>query len=393
MPLVGGDGDQDLVTANNQFAFDLYAQLSKDRGNDNIFFSPLSLSAILAQTYAGARGNTAKEMTETLHLDPEADRLHPAMAALLASLEPPQGKAPYELNIANALWLEQTYTLLPEFVSLCQNHYRTAPRSVDFKHAAEAQRKTINDWVAEQTHGKIQDLMPSGSVNPDSRLVLTDAVYFRGAWLSPFSERLTESKEFKTPGEKSVQAPMMRQTSFFGYMQRRDLQVLEMPYVGRSLSMVVLLPRKIDGLPELEEKLSAKTISAWTRKLSKQEVKVEVEFPRFTVATFYSLAATLRAMGIRDAFSRKDADFSGATSSGPLFIGAVMHEAFVEVNEKGTEAAAATGLAKYAGKGGEPPPPPPVFRADHPFIFLIRDMRSGSILFLGRVLNPKTGPD
>jgi serpin B len=181
--------------------------------------------------------------------------------------------------------------------------------------------------------------------------------------------------------------PMMQQTDYYSYMERRDLQVLEMPYVGSALSMVVLLPREIDGLPALEGTLSAKTIHAWTQKLSRQIV--QVEFPRFTMTMFYPIDVALRAMGMRDAFSQKDADFSGATSSGSLFIGAVMHKAFVEVNERGTEAAAATGLAKCAAKGDESPPPPPVFRADHPFLFLIRDMRSGSILFIGRVMNPK----
>jgi serpin B len=379
--------DEGLVNANNQFAVDLYTQLAEAGGNDNIFFSPLSLTTILAQTYAGARGNTAKEMKDALHFDLEPDRLHPAMAALLASLEPPEGKAPYELNIANVLWIDQGCSLLPEFVSLCRNHYRAAPRSVDFKNAAEAQRKTINDWVTEQTHGKITDLMPSGSVSADTRLVLTNAVYFKGGWASTFSRWWTHSKEFKLPGGKSVQVPMMQQTDFFGYMERRDLQALEMPYVGRALSMVVLLPRKIDGVPELEEKLSEKTICALTRKLRQQEV--QVEFPRFTMTTVYSLDATLRAMGIRDAFSQTGADFSSTSASGPLFVSTVMHKAFIEVNEKGTEAAAASGGLKCLSKGDEPPPPPPVFRADHPFLFLIRDMKTGTILFLGRVMNPK----
>jgi serpin B len=179
---------------------------------------------------------------------------------------------------------------------------------------------------------------------------------------------------------------MMLQADDFRYMERRDLQILEMPYLGKNLSMVVLLPRQIDGLADMEKSLSAKTILAWTRKLSTQEV--QVEFPRFTMTRSYPLDAALRAMGLRDAFSPKDADFSGASSAGPLFIGAVLHKAFVEVNEKGTEAGAATGA--LLAKGGKGEEPPPVFRADHPFIFLIRDMRSGSILFLGRVMNPTT---
>ena len=189
------------------------------------------------------------------------------------------------------------------------------------------------------------------------------------------------------PGGRSVQTHMMWTFAKFGYVERSGVQALEMPYVGGALSMVVLLPREIDGLPDLEGTLNAKTILAWTKKLRRQ--RVEVHFPRFAMTRYYPLSAALQSMGLRDAFSQKDADFTGVTSAGQLFIDTVVHKAFVEVNEKGTEAAAATGMAKAAGKGGKPPPPPPVFRADHPFVFVIRDMRSGSILFIGRVMNPK----
>jgi serpin B len=371
--------DPKLVDGNTQFALDLYARL-RDK-DDNLFFSPLSLSTALAMTYGGARGNTAKEMKEALHFDLDPARLHPAMAGLLGGLQAPKEKAPYELNIANALWVEQTYGLLPDFVTLCQNNYQAAARPVDFKTAAEAQRKTINDWVEERTKAKIKDLLAPGVVNADSRLVLTNAVYFKGNWKEPFDRAKTRDSAFTLIDGKSIQVPMMGQTSRFGYMQEPDLQAVEMPYNGDALSMVILLPRKADGLADLEKTLNAKALSGWIGKLRPQEVYVGL--PRFTMTASYGMIPMLQSLGMREAFKPDTADFSGLSGKRDLFISAVAHKAFVDVNEEGTEAAAATGVGVSTASI------PPAFRADHPFIFLIRDIRSGSILFFGRVMNPK----
>jgi serpin B len=318
-------------------------------------------------------------MKEVLHFDLEPDRLHTAMAALLASLEPPQGKTLYELNIANALWVEQSYSLLPDFVSLCRNHYRAVARPVDFKTAPDAQRKTINDWVEQHTNDKITNLFPPGVPDAGTRLVLTNAVYFKGSWKNKFDPARTHEAAFTLADGKSVQVPMMEQEQYFNYWPERDLQVLEMPYAGDTLSMVVLLPSKTDGLADLEKVLDAKTLGDWLGKLRNQ--KVAAFLPRFTTTSSSRLDHPLQALGIHDAFSSSVADLSGMTGKKDLFISAVVHKAFVDVNEEGTKAAAATGV--------EAKSEPYRFRADHPFIFLIRDMRSGSILFIGRVMNPK----
>ena len=217
--------DAKLVESNTRFALDLYAQLSKDAPNDNIFFSPLSLSSALAMTYAGARGNTAKEMKDALHFDLDPAQLHPAMGELLKSLESAKEKPPYQLNIANALWVEQTYGLLPDYVTLCQDKYRAAAHPVDFMKAAEAQRKTINNWVEEHTNGKIKEAISDGVLNPDTSLVLTNTVYFKSEWYEQFRREATKEAPFKIAGGKSVQVPLMSQTEEFSYLEQPDLQI------------------------------------------------------------------------------------------------------------------------------------------------------------------------
>jgi serpin B len=377
--------DQKLVEANTQFALDLYAQLSKDAANDNIFFSPLSLSTALAQTYAGARGNTAKEMKDALHFDLDPVQLHPAMGALLKDLESPKDKAAYQLNIANALWVEQTYRLLPEYVTLCKDQYRAEARAVDFKTAAEAQRKTINDWAEERTQGKIKDLLAPSALEPDTRLVLTNAIYFRCDWKQKFDRADTHDGTFKLADGKSVEVPMMQQEGEFSSFRDKDIQALEMPYAASRLSMIIILPRKVDGLADLEKNLNAVTLGSWIARLyigRLEQDDVFVRLPRFTMTISYQLNPKLQAMGMRDAFSAK-ADFSGMSGKSDLFISEVIQKAFVDVNEEGTKAAA-------AGAVGEPVKSAPLdFIADHPFLFLIRDLDSGTILFLGRVMNPK----
>jgi serpin B len=374
--------DPRLIEGNTQFALDLYAQLCKNN-NDNVFFSPLSLSTMLAMTYGGARGDTAKEMQNVLHFDLEPSQLHPAMAALLGGLQPSKEKAAYQLNIANALWVEQSYGLLPDFVALCQKNYQAAARGVDFKTAAEAQRKIINEWVEERTNSRIRDLLAPGVVDGTTWLVLTNAIYFKGNWRQQFDRAKTRDEAFKLGDGKTIQVPMMGQKGQFNCWAEEALQVLEMPYAGEALSMVILLPRKVDGLADLEKSLNAKALSGWIGKLHKQELYVAL--PRFTMTASYRLDPKLQALGMREAFT-PSADFSGIDGTKDLFITAVVHKAFVEVNEEGTEAAAASGLAMAKSE-------PPSFRADHSFIFFIRDVRTGSILFLGRVMNPKASAE
>jgi serpin B len=390
LALVGSSADQKdavaddtkaVVMGNNNTAIDLYAQLRAQEGN--LFFSPYSISTALAMTYAGARGDTAKEMSQALHFSLDLDRLGPAFGSLYKRINGEGQKRGYQLSTANALWGQKDYKFLPEFLKLTRTHFGAGLQEVDFIRETEAARQTINQWVEKETKEKIKDLMPPGSITVDSRLVLTNAIYFKGDWEEQFKKDLTREEPFKLGGEKTVKVSMMNRTSKVSYFEGDGLQVLEMPYKGKDLSMVVLLPKKVDGLADFEKGLTEEKLAGWLGKLRSQEVIIS--FPKFKMTREFSLEGVLTRMGMKLAFVPNRADFSGMNGGTNLFVSAVMHKAFVEVNEEGTEAAAATGVVVTATSL---PPPKPVFRADHQFAFLIRDMQSGSILFLGRVSNP-----
>lgn len=368
-----------LVKGNNTFAFDLYGKLREREGN--LFFSPYSISTALAMTYAGARGDTAKEMADTLHLTLDESRLHRAFAALRYDLLGGGKKRGYQLSVANALWGQKGYDFLTDFVKLTKDNYGTGLREVDFVRAAEAARKTINDWVEKETKDRIKELLAQGTVGPDTRLVLTNAIYFKGDWASQFKKDATRNQPFHLSADKSTQVPMMSQKGKFGYLETDTFQALEMPYVGKDLSMVVLLPKKVDGLGALEKDLSADRLAGWLGRLREREVQVIL--PRFRTTSEFALNDVLSELGMKKAFTSA-ADFSGLSGRTDLFISAVVHKAFVDVNEEGTEAAAATAVvsARKGEVGGVR------FRADHPFVFLIRDRRSDSVLFLGRLAQP-----
>jgi serpin B len=268
---------------------------------------------------------------------------------------------------------------------LCQKYYGSSIEPVDYSGHTEAARKTINDWVEARTNRKIVELLKSGMVGDSTRLVLVNAIYFKGNWASQFEARLTEDEPFHMSSEKSVAAPLMRQTHDFRYAESPGLQVLELPYAGGDLSMLVLLPNKVDGLGDLEAGLTAENLTTWTANLKSH--KVAVFLPKFKSTSEFKLAGTLAALGMSDAFGSL-ADFSGMDGRKDLFISDVIHKAFVEVNEGGTEAAAATAMVMAGSAAPSNPRPIPVFRADHPFLFLIRDNRNGSVLFLGRVTDP-----
>jgi serpin B len=368
-----------LVKGDNVFAFDLYNQLRAKEGN--VFFSPYSISTALAMTYAGARGDTAEEMAKALHITLPPDELHRAEAALLAALTGAGKSRGYQLSIANALWGQQGYGFKEDYLKLTQTSYGAGLRQIDFAGNTEAARQAINAWVAKETQDKIKDLFQKGVLNANTRLVLTNAIYFKGDWASQFKKDLTREEEFQT-GTDKVKTPLMHQTARFKYLDADGLQALELSYVGKELSMVVLLPKKVDGLAELEKSLSAEKVAGWLGKLREQEVVVAL--PKFKTTCEYSLKEPLAALGMMKAFG-PTADFSGINGKkDDLFIQAVVHKAFVDVNEEGTEAAAATGIAV----GVRAVPVRAVFRADHPFVFLIRDTRNDSVLFLGRVTNP-----
>ena len=374
------DDDLAVVAGNTRFALDVYDQLREK--NENIFFSPLSVSSALAMTYAGARGATADEMARALHFDAPAVRLHRAFGKLLADLDVPEDAPGCRLHIANALWAQQDYHFLPDFLALGREHYRAEPDTLDFAKATEQARQKINAWVAQRTADKIRDLIPPGVLDELTRLVLTNAVYFKGEWATQFDKQQTREAPFTLADGKEESAPLMNQTGEFGFLEQPDLQVLELPYAGGKLSMVILLPRQHDGLPALEKSLSADELARWIGGLAPR--KVRVSLPRFKMTCAAELSEVLKKLGMQSAFDRR-ADFSGMDGTQMLYISAVLHKAFVDVNEEGTEAAAATGVVMKLKSGT---PSVPLFRADHPFLFLIRDVRSGSIVFMGRVLDP-----
>jgi serine protease inhibitor len=379
------DGSSDLATiveGNTEFCLDLYRQLSTSEGN--LFFSPYSISNALAMTYAGARGQTAAEIAQVFHFQLEPNRLHPAFAELIAALEP-ESASTYELAIANRLWGQKNYGFLPEFLNLTERYYSAPLQEVDFINATENARLTINAWVEQQTQNKIQDLLSQGILNPSTRLVLTNAIYFKGNWLVPFDASKTQNQPFYLSSGETIDVPMMHQMEYWNYAHLDGLQVLELPYEGETLSMVILLPEQIDGLVQLEQQLTPDHLQEWLSSaqefpMTMDGAPVSVWLPKFKLTSTFELKDILSAMGMPQAFT--NADFSGMNGQRDLVISKVIHKAFVDVNEQGTEAAAATAVL-MATRGGNQ-----TFRIDRPFIFLIRDRNSGSILFLGRVVNP-----
>lgn len=371
-----------LAASNNQFAFDLYGKLAADRGN--LFFSPASISTALGMTYAGAEGVTAKEMEATLHFTQPAEQVHAAFAGLTAIFNSPK-KDDYELRMANRLWGQTSYGFLPNYLQVTKQQYGAELSQLDFIHQPEPSRRMINTWVEEQTNNKIRNLMPQGSVTEMTRLVLTNAVYFKGKWAHEFKPENTKDAPFTTAEGKQVQSPLMFQKEKLSYGESDEAQLLELPYQGDDLSMLIVLPKQVDGLPAVEKLLSAANLEPWTAGMRKQEVLAYL--PRFKLTEEFRLNSTLAEMGMPSAFDPGRADFSGMNGRKDLFLGAAIHKAFVDVNEEGTEAAAATGIG-VAVTSALVEPEPKVFRADHSFIFLIRDARTKSVLFLGRVVNP-----
>gem|GEM_PF-599453 len=370
-----------LVAGNNAFAFDLYARLKEDpaalKPDGNLFFSPYSISTALAMTYAGARTDTEKEMARVLHFTLGQERQHQAFSQLQIQLNQARENKLYQLSVANALWGQTGSNFLPEYIALNRKCYQAEVRELDFRAEAEKARQIINDWVEKKTLDKIKELIARGALD-EAELVLTNAVYFKADWLIQFDEKNTRDMPFLVTPDKKVDVPMMYMAGEFNHFADEQVQVLEMPYKARALSMIVLLPRQIDGLTDLEKILSPKNLDKWIKGMQKRKLPVYLPKFKMTWGT-YELKKTLMGLGMKLPFSPA-ADFSGIDGTGGLLISQVLHKTFVEVNEKGTEAAAAT--AVIMKRGGS------VFHANHPFVFLIRDNAASSILFMGRVANP-----
>jgi len=386
-------GIQEVVNANNKFAFELYSELNKAT-DGNIFYSPYSISAALAMTYEGAKGQTADEMKSVFHF-PESTILRPNFAAIYNDIN--KGNKAYELRTGNALWAQYDYQFLEDYTSRVEQYYSGKVANLDFKQETEKSRQTINAFIEQQTNDKIKDLIPLGMLNSMTRLVLTNAIYFKGTWEWEFDESDTREQDFKIISTNIVKTPMMYMDpdkARFNYADLKNLQILELPYKGEEISMLILLPKQGEDYDSetgktitsdytLEDiELSSEKLNEYKSQM--QETKLDsISIPKFEFDTKYSMTDTLSAMGMPTAFSG-NADFSGMTGKKDLFIGFVIHQAYVKVDEKGTEAAAAT----VVGFGETSARLRNVFRADHPFIFVIQQKETGNILFLGRVVDP-----
>ncbi len=379
-----------LGNGNRAFAFDLYRTLRSQDGN--LFYSPHSISQALAMTYAGARGQTASQMADTLRFSLTQDRLHPAFNALdldLASRgKDSQGKdgEGFRLNIVNAVWGQEDYEFLEPFLDVLAESYGAGVRPADFIAAPEESRVAINDWVAESTEDRIKDLIPPDVINSLTRMVLTNAIYFNAVWSYPFDEANTRERPFHPLDGGSVDVPMMRTSEGFGYASGDGYQAVDLPYDGHELSMTVLLPDS-GRFGEFEDSLDAALVDRVIADL--EGAYVTLELPKFKFESQFRLAETLKAMGMSNAFDRSTSDFSGmdgksciAGDAECLYIRDVIHKAFVSVDEKGTEAAAATAVVEQLESA---PMNPVSVTVDRPFIFLIRDLETGAVLFVGRV--------
>ncbi|MEW5868991.1 MAG: serpin family protein [Chloroflexota bacterium] len=388
-PQVTQDQVNTLAEGNSAFALDFYQAVRGQQGN--LFFSPYSLSAALAMTYAGARGNTEKQMAQVLHFTLPQEQLHTAFNALdLRFTQAGQGTAgaedqqPFQLSIANALWGQRDYHFLDEFLDILAENYGAGMRLVDFAANPDSERQVINEWVSQQTQERIQDLIPPEGVTTATRLVLTNAIYFKADWLSPFASDLTREMPFYLLDGSQTEVAMMayQQPANLSYLEGVGFQAVELPYAGERTAMLILVP-DAGTFAEFEEHLTADQLNSI--RLEMQPQAVSLRLPKFRYENEYDLADTLAGMGMVDAFG-EEADFSGMDGlQHSLFISDVFHKAFVAVDEKGTEAAAATAvvMSKMAMVQSIE------MTVDRPFVFLILDKPGGTILFLGRVVEPR----
>ncbi len=403
-PTNGTDADRAAIAkGEDAFAANLYAKLPRDK---NLFFSPTSIRMALAMTYAGARGDTAKEMDKALSFDGlPANKVHDGFSAELKSLaeaaDTTSKLSPHAdewqkkeaeqrrvtINIVNRVWGQQGRAFQADYLNLLKTSYGASLEQLDFQKETEKSRLRINDHVEKATQSKIKDLIPQGLLANDTKLVLTNAVYFKASWQDPFQESNTKEDSFFITPDKTVRAKLMNQVNHLAYTKTSDAQIVELPYGSSRMSMVVVVPteKSAAGLSKVEAKMDEKTLASWTAGLTNQ--KVRMTLPKFTMTSDFMLSKILPQLGMPSAFVYPKADFSGIDGTRELFIGEVVHKAFVAVDEKGTEAAAATAVMARAGAAPRQEEPIDV-RADHPFLFFIRDTKTNAVLFMGRVLDP-----
>lgn len=380
---------QAVVEGVNAFSLDLYKAIAAEGGNQ--FMSPASVSLAMGLAYGGARGTTADEIRTALHYPSTPDAFLEAAGPVLKSLDIlGEGR---ELKVANALWAEKTLQLRPEYLSAVSTHMAAGLQPADFAKKAEAARKEINDWVEDRTNDRIRNLLQPGDVDSGTKSVLVNTVYWKGDWEKVFEKEATRPEKYTALGGAVTEVPMMVQQDWFQVAQRGGVRAVQMPYSGRELSMIILLPDDAKGLPALEAKLTAKELARWTKDLDNASSRETILWlPKIHMEARAKLATVLKALGVRTAFTDA-ADFSGITGSPDLKINEVIHQTFLDVDEKGTEAAAATAVTMVATSAmpGPPPPPPFEFKANKPFLFLLRDMRTGLVLFIGRHVEPTKG--
>jgi len=383
-PSTSMDGIKSLVDGNNAFALDLYNTLRSENGN--LILSPYSISLALAMTYAGARGETEAQMAQTLHFAPQ-NELHPSFNALDLELEKEpinldKDQEPMQLNIANAVWAEQTFSFLPEFLDTIAVNYGAGVSLADFLNKPNEERVTINNWVSDQTEDKINNLLPDGSISPDTRMVLVNAIYFKADWFDQFDANDTSDFPFNLLDGTQVNVPTMGQEMFIPYTQGDGYTAVELPYAGETAAMDIIVP-DAGRFEEVESALTSDMFNEIVGNMS--QTSLMLRLPKFKFESSFGLSSTLSQLGMVDAFDADLADFSGMTGQKDLFIGNVIHKAFVAVDEEGTEAAAATAVVMELASA--------IMHdvnliIDRPFIFVIRDTVNGQILFVGRVLNP-----
>jgi serpin B len=366
-----------IVDGNNGFAFDVYA-LKAANEKSNVFLSPFSASAALAMTYEGARGNTATQMMHALRFVENKKTLHQEFSALMKSLQTRDSV----LLISNALWGQDNYAFEEEFLSTTKKYYGSGLLPLDFINQSNESRLVINNAVEQQTKNKIKDLLPEGSIGGVTRLVLTNAIYFKASWAKKFDEKLTKSEDFFLTKDKPVKAPFMEQKGYCDFFSNEIVSMISLPYLNGKFSMLILLPE--NSIEDLEKYLVVENYSDWTGKLQNFEIE-KIQIPKFRIEQETDLVPILKGLGMTDAFKEVGADFTGIAQTGPLHISGIFHKTFVEVNEEGTEAAAATAVAVVTRSM---PSKKDAFIANRPFVFIIRDNATNSILFIGRVMEP-----
>jgi len=391
-----------IVEGNNVFATDLYRLLAMETER-NLFFGPNSIHTALGMVYLGARSKTAKEIREVLFLGLGREQVGPAFCELIRALNTPHmvqewenvgteyktKEIPaYQLSVVNALWVAKNYPFRKSYVAEVRKHFEARLRELDFMNHPELSRRTINSWVENKTNQKIKELLSPEHINNATRLVLTNAVYFMSKWALTFEKRATRDLPFTLINETSVNCSQMFQQAHLGYLETNDFQAISLPYKGHDMEMTLFLPKKIAGLQALENKLSTNNLNMWMDQFTPQEVRVTL--PKFRFSYGDSMRRSLTRMGMKSAFSAGKADFSGMTKTKDLVISDVIHKAFVAVDEEGTEAAAATAVVMTEGASpSRKKPEPKIFKADHPFLFIIRHKKTSAILFMGRLMNPK----